>query len=100
MDEVTIQDLRNHGGEIMERVEGGKTLTVTRAGVPVGELCPIPRPRLTATTLLERWRQIPAVDAAAFRADLDNVLDPLMIMCLDRPRGGGTGSGGRKVPSV
>ena len=66
MDEVTIQDLRNHGGEIMERVEGGKTLTVTRAGVPVGELRPTPRPRLTATTLLERWRQVPAVDAAAF----------------------------------
>lgn len=78
MDEVTIQDLRNHGGEVMERVEGGETLTVTRAGVPVGELRPIPRQRLTANTLLERWRQVPTVAAAAFRADLDNVLDPAL----------------------
>ncbi|MGH3612653.1 MAG: type II toxin-antitoxin system Phd/YefM family antitoxin [Pseudonocardia sp.] len=61
----------------MEQVEGGETLTVTRAGIPVGELRPIPRPRLTAT-LLERWRQVPAIDAAAFRADLDSVLDPTL----------------------
>ncbi|MGI9002805.1 MAG: type II toxin-antitoxin system Phd/YefM family antitoxin [Pseudonocardia sp.] len=78
MNEVTIRDLRNHGGEVMDRVEGGETLTVTRAGVPVGELRPIPRPRLTASTLLMRWRHIPVVDAAALRADLDNVLDPTL----------------------
>jgi len=75
MGEVTIRELRNHGGEVMDRVEGGETLTVTRAGVPVGELRPLPQPRVTASTLLERWRHVPAIDAAAFRADLDNVLD-------------------------
>jgi len=78
MNEVTIRDLRNYGGEVMERVERGETLTVTRAGVPVGELRPIPRPRLTGSTLLMRWRQVPVVDATAFRADLDNVLDPTL----------------------
>jgi prevent-host-death family protein len=76
MDEVTIRDLRNHGGKVMERVERGETLTVTRAGVPVGELRPLPRPRITASTLVARWRSIPAVDAQAFRADIDAVLDP------------------------
>lgn len=76
MDEVTIRELRNHGGEVMARVERGETVTVTRAGVPVGELRPLPRPRLTATTLLARWRSVPVVDAAAFRADVDTAIDP------------------------
>jgi prevent-host-death family protein len=76
MDEVTIRDLRNHGGEVMDRVEHGETLTVTRSGVPVGELRPLPRPRLTASTLLARWRSVPAVDTQAFRTDVDAVLDP------------------------
>ncbi|MGH3774877.1 MAG: type II toxin-antitoxin system Phd/YefM family antitoxin [Pseudonocardiaceae bacterium] len=76
MDEVTIRDLRNHGGKVMERIERGETLTVTRAGVPVGELRPLPRPRITASTLLARWRSIPAVEVEAFRADIDAVLDP------------------------
>lgn len=75
MDEVTIRDLRNHGGEVMERVERGETLTVTRAGVAVGELHPVPRPRLTASTLLARWRSVPAVDPGQFRADVDDALD-------------------------
>jgi prevent-host-death family protein len=76
MDEVTIRELRNHGGEVMARVERGETVTVTRAGVPVGELRPLPRPRLTATTLLARWHSVPVVDAAAFRADVDAAIDP------------------------
>lgn len=78
MDEISIRDLRNHGGEVMKRVEHGESLTVTRAGVPVGELRPLPRPRLTANTLLARWRTVPVVDPVAFRADIDAVLDPTL----------------------
>lgn len=76
MSEVTIRELRNHGGDVLHRVEQGETVVVTRAGVPVGELRPIPRPRLSATSLLARWRTVPSIDAAAFRADIDAVLDP------------------------
>jgi prevent-host-death family protein len=76
MAEVSIRDLRNHGGEVMERVEHGETVIVTRSGVPVGELRPLPRQRVTADTLLTRWRSLPVVDAVAFRADIDAVLDP------------------------
>jgi prevent-host-death family protein len=76
MDEVTIRDLRNHGGEVMERVERGETLRVTRSGVPVGELRPLPQPRVTANTLLQRWRSVPLVDADAFRYDVDAAVDP------------------------
>lgn len=59
----------------MDRVAHGETLIVTRAGVPVGELRPVPSQRVSANTLLARWRGLPVVDAAAFRADLDAVLD-------------------------
>ncbi len=76
MDEVTIRDLRNHGGDVLHRVEQGETLLITRAGVPVGELRPVPRPRLSATSLLARWRAVPVIDADALRADVDAVLDP------------------------
>jgi prevent-host-death family protein len=78
VDEVTIRELRNRGGEVMERVERGEALTVTRAGVPVGELRPLPRPRVTASTLLARWRSVPVVEWTAFRSDIDAVLDPTL----------------------
>jgi prevent-host-death family protein len=74
--EVTIRELRNHGGDVVNRVARGESLAVTRDGVPVAELRPLPRPRLSATTLLERWRHLPLIDVEKFRADLDEVLDP------------------------
>lgn len=76
MSEVTIRELRNHGGAVVERVAGGETLTVTRAGVPVAQLRPVPRPPLSASTLLANRKRLPAVDPAVLRADLDAVIDP------------------------
>ena len=76
MDEVTIRELRNHGGEVVDRVAAGERLTVTRDGRPVAELRPISRQALSAGTLLRRWRRLRPIDAAAFRADLDSVVDP------------------------
>jgi prevent-host-death family protein len=75
MDEVTMRDLRNRGGDVLDRVVRGEALTVTRDGRPVAELRPLPRPALAAPTLLSRWRRLPALDAAKLRADLDEVLD-------------------------
>jgi prevent-host-death family protein len=74
--EVAVRDLRNHGGEILKRVAGGETLTVTRDGAPVAELRPLPRRPLQAGLLLRRWRALPAVDPAQLRADIDEILDP------------------------
>ena len=74
--EVAVRDLRNHGGEILNRVAGGETLTVTRDGAPVAELRPLPRRPLQAGLLLRRWRALPAVDPAQLRADIDETLDP------------------------
>ena len=78
VDEVSIRELRNHGGDVLHRVERGETVVVTRDGVPVGELRPLPRPRLSATSLLARWHGVPVLDRAAFRADVDAVLDPTL----------------------
>jgi prevent-host-death family protein len=76
--EITIRELRNHGGEVVDRVAQGEQITVTRAGKPVAELRPISRPPLTAETLLARWRRLPPVDYRAMRAELDVVLDPAL----------------------
>jgi prevent-host-death family protein len=75
MDTVTIRDLRNHGGEVIDRVSSGASVTVTRDGRPVAELRPIRSRALSATALLERWRHVPVVDAEALRRDIDGVID-------------------------
>lgn len=75
MDNVTVRDLRNRGGHVLQRVVGGETLTVTLDGRPVAELRPIAGRGLSAAALVERWRQLPSVDASRLRADLHDVLD-------------------------
>ncbi len=75
MSTVSIRDLRNQGGKVVERVLAGESLTVTRAGTPVAELRPVRRPGLDRETLLRRWRQVPAIDPEALRRDIDAVLD-------------------------
>jgi len=78
MAEITIRELRNHGGEVVDRVAQGEQITVTRAGKPVAELRPISRPPLTAEALLARWHRLPPVDYPAMRTELDEVLDPAL----------------------
>lgn len=50
-------------------------MTVTRDGVAVAVLAPIPRPRLSAQALVERWRNVPVIDGDQLRADIAEVLD-------------------------
>lgn len=70
-----MRDLRNHGGDVVDRVQRGEHLTVTRSGRPVAELVPVRRPALTATALLDRWRGLPPVDPDGLRHDLDSTVD-------------------------
>jgi prevent-host-death family protein len=72
---ITIRDLRNHGGEVVERAAHGEHLTVTRAGRPVAELRPLSRSPVPAELLLAQWRGLPAVDPDALRRDVDATLD-------------------------
>jgi prevent-host-death family protein len=75
MEEVSVRELRNYGGQILDRVEGGESMTITRDGKPVARLIPLPTPRLTSTALLQRWRNVPAIDGDALRDDISQVLD-------------------------
>lgn len=74
--EVSVRELRNHGGDVVDRVAAGEHLTVTRSGEPVAELRPVERSALKAEVLLARWRRLPHLDADRLRHDLDDVLDP------------------------
>jgi prevent-host-death family protein len=75
MDTVTIRELRNRGGDLIDRVAAGNSVTVTRDGRPVAELRPLRSPGLTASALLARWRHVPTVDAKRLRRDIDRVID-------------------------
>lgn len=75
MAKVSIRELRNQGGEIVDRAAGGEQITITRSGRPVAELRPL-RPPLSADALLRRWKRLPAVDPESLRADIDSLLEP------------------------
>lgn len=74
--QVSIRDLRNHGGDVIERVIAGEVVIVTRSGRPVAELRPLRGSPLGVSTLLSRWRTVPSVDTVSLRRDLDSVITP------------------------
>jgi len=73
--EVGIRDLRNHGGDVVDRAARGEQITITRSGRAVAELRAISPPTLSAEALLSRWRRLPRVDPVALREDVDRLLD-------------------------
>jgi prevent-host-death family protein len=74
--EVSIRDLRNHGGEVIDRVMAGEKLTVTRSGRPVAELRPLAAARLKASVILEHWSRLPRIDPNRLREQLDDAVSP------------------------
>jgi prevent-host-death family protein len=75
MTEVSIRELRNHGGDVVDRAARGEEITITRAGKAVARLRAVSGPPLSASALLARWRGVPPVDLAALRRDMDAVVD-------------------------
>ncbi len=71
---MSIRDLRNQGGEILDSVMRGATVTVTRQGRPIAELRPLRRGTDTGR-LLELWRGTPTFSLDRLRADLAEILD-------------------------
>lgn len=61
---------------MIDRVLLGEHLTVTRAGKAVARLVPLGKPPLSLDTLLQRWRNLPAMDPQRFRGDIDAFVDP------------------------
>lgn len=73
---ISQRELRNDSGQVLRAVEEGETFIVTRHGHPAAELRPLRRrtfvPRSEVTAAAAR---APVIDAAQFRADIDEVLD-------------------------
>jgi prevent-host-death family protein len=73
---ISIRDLRNHGGEVVERARRGERLTITRSGKPVAQLVALPPSPAPLAELRRRRQGLPHVDPVALRRDIDGVVDP------------------------
>lgn len=78
MESVTVRELRNHGGDVLDRVARGEALVVTRDGTEVAELRPRTRHSPSPADLIARRRHLPIVDPDVFRKDLDAVLNAVL----------------------
>jgi prevent-host-death family protein len=74
--EVSIRDLRNHGGEVVERAQRGERLTITRAGKPVAELVALRRAPIPLVELRRKWARLPRLNPDELRRDIDDTLNP------------------------
>ena len=73
---ITQRELRNESGRIMRALDRGEAFTVTRNGVPVGELVPVrPRVFVTAESVAAAFRGAPRIAAGQFRRDIDAVMN-------------------------
>ncbi|WP_410651048.1 type II toxin-antitoxin system Phd/YefM family antitoxin [Amycolatopsis sp. cmx-4-54] len=69
---ITQREFRNNSAAVMDAVEAGEIYHVTRNGVEVAELRPLPRRRrLTAEELVQRHRGLPRVEAGQMRQEAD-----------------------------
>jgi prevent-host-death family protein len=75
MADVSIRELRNHGGEVVERAQRGERLVITRDGKPVAELVALRRPPVPLEEMARRWARLPSVDPSRLRSDIDAVID-------------------------
>jgi prevent-host-death family protein len=74
--EITQRELRNESGDVMRALDAGERFTVTRNGVPVGELVPARRRRFVSReTVLRAFADAPPIQADRFRADVDRHVD-------------------------
>lgn len=73
---MTIRELRNRGGAVIDRLAPGETATVTRDGEPVAELRRLERRPLTGRELIERHKNLPPISYDDLRADIDAIIDP------------------------
>ena len=69
---ITQRELRNESGRIMRALDKGEVFTITRNGVPVGELTPVrPRAFVTADAVTAVYRRAPRIARTRFRRDVD-----------------------------
>ena len=83
MTEVSIRDLRNHGGEVVDRAARGEQITITRGGKPVAELRAVSHPPIKGAALLDRWRALPT--SIRGRSACSHVTPNQRLMTLAKP---------------
>ncbi len=72
---ISQRELRNESAAVMDAVERGETVVVTRNGKPVAELRPVHRSNFVPTAeLMRASRGLPRVDYEAMRAEADELL--------------------------
>ena len=77
MEDVTVPKLRDRLDELLDRVEAGETIRITREGRAIAEMRPTPDPAgPSIEELKEIRRRLPPTDLEEFRRDLDAIFDP------------------------
>lgn len=76
---ISQRELRNDSSAVLREVQAGRVLIVTRNGVPIAELRPVPARRFVPRAVIaDAARRAPRVDSSRLRADLDAVVDPFI----------------------
>lgn len=75
MPDVSIRELRNHGGDVVDRVARGERMTITRRGKQVAELVPLRSAAVSVDDLIRNRSHLPHVDPVDLRRDIDSVID-------------------------
>jgi prevent-host-death family protein len=73
--EVTVRDLRNNGGEVLDAVMRGEGMTVTRQGRAIAELRPLRGPGVRIETLERVFKGCPTFDYRGLVDDMGEILD-------------------------
>ena len=74
---ISQRELRNSSAAVMDAVEAGESLIITRHGVDVGELRPLGRGVFVNALEVKRaLARLPRVDLAALRAESDAAFGP------------------------
>ena len=73
---ITQRELRNDSGRVMRELDEGRSFTVTRNGVPVGELSPVRRRVFVSSDVVAAaFAGAPQIDRDRFRKDVDAAVD-------------------------
>lgn len=75
MKEFSFQDLQQADSELLDRVQSGETVFITRGGKRVATLSQVPVAPLSVQELLARWGNVAPIDGQALRADLEGFLN-------------------------
>jgi len=78
---ISQRELRNDSAAVMDAVERGETVVVTRNGNPIAELRPLQRRTFVPTAeLLQTFRGLPRMSLAQLRSEADELFgeqDPI-----------------------